>query len=696
MAGRQYHHYIPQFVLRFFACEQPPSPTTPPNSKPASRSQRKKRRHQQEVFVNYYEIESQKTEAKDTKRIYGHYNNYTVDVAEEDRDPNHVEKALGTLENKASRICKNILQAQQAGKPTFSICRADKDNILRKFLYVMLYRGKFFGDMHNKSIEDYNESDKERVVAFMREKGFRNPKQLWAHHLRVIMETTVDPSGTWKDTVRKEMMFDNAEHYISHFADFFLTIVQPDSDTDEFIITENCFGIFEGRVEFDTPYGQQHFIYHVLAPISTRLALVLRRTILLDDPMNHAMRVLMESGRCSLPGMPPLLPSMLADLPVTIANAPWKTEFITSTRPRLRATDEFIHSIAKISTRHVHKINSIMLAEAKCAITYVSEASMAASLKAWRDDDDFKPSLQDPHIVRRLVLRDQKLVLLTCLRKGSPEPAEFPPPAPYPPDFVGTATVNPEETKSNDQAVDTRPTRTHRERQSGIEGHRLADSLSKHWGRDFQSRHTEGEIPQRLSWLPNRGPTPPSSYVKASDLLAEPELNPNSNCKGAKFNDRSTEDPDSSSVEEPTIRGWEAIFEFCEDFNDALYRRGLRMDEMYDQATRERVLRGIKNEFKNRPPRTREERRKVGQVRTELESQKWKGIFFCGIITGVIFRCLLVGLFWMAASILELVGRCLFLLAEWLLGEWFVSLFDSQVVKFVGYCIVGMAYFMEP
>jgi hypothetical protein len=451
MARPQYQHYIPQFILKFFACEQPPLPTASPNPKPASKSKRKKRRQQQEVFINYYEIQGQKTETKGTRRIYGENNNYTVDVAEEDRDANHVEKALGILENKASRICKNILQTQQAGKATFSICRADKDNILRKFLYLMLYRAKFFGDMHSKSLEDYNERDKERAVAFMREKGFKNLKQLWAHHLRVIMETTVDASGTWKDTIRHEIMFDNAEHYISHFADFFLTIVQPESDTDEFIITENCFGIFEGAVEFDTPYGLQQFPYHVLAPISPRLAIVLRRTILLDDPMNRAMRAMMESDRCALPGMPPLRPSMLADLPVTIANAPWKTEFITSARPRLRETDEYIHDITKLSTRHVHKINSIMLTEAKCAITYVSEASMAASLEAWRDDHDFKPSLQDPHILQKLVRRDQKLELLACLRMGSPESAQespqmsaaaaeancstFPPAVPDPPEI---------------------------------------------------------------------------------------------------------------------------------------------------------------------------------------------------------------------------------------------------------------------
>jgi len=358
--------------------------------------------------VKCYDIERQRTDIRPTENIYYARNIYTVHGEEDDRDPNHVEKAFSKLEIAAYRICNDILEAQQAGESTFTICRADKDNILRKFLYLMLYRGIVFRDMYSTSIEDYKESDKERVVEFIQRKGFKNLKELWAHHLTVIMETTIDARGTWKDTVRKEMVHDNAHHFIKHCEDFCLTIVQPEAGEDEFILTENCFGIFEGNVDWNTPYGCQIFPYHYLAPISPRLALVLRRRLLFDHPIQDTVEEVAGSGVVRPEGMPPLRPSLLADLPVSLAVAPLDNSC-------LMETDEFVLDITKISTRHVHKINNIILTEARSLITYVSDTSMAASLEAWRVDDDFTPPLCHPDCSKMVRLRDQKLELLVHL-----------------------------------------------------------------------------------------------------------------------------------------------------------------------------------------------------------------------------------------------------------------------------------------
>jgi hypothetical protein len=203
--------------------------------------------------------------------------------------------------------------------------------------------------MHSVYINDYNESDKERVVAVMKKKP-------WAHHLTVVLETKIDANGDWREIIRTEMVPENAEQFMNHYDDFFLTIVQSKAVKDQFILAENCFGIFEGNVVWDTPYGHQVFPYHLFAPISAHLAHVLRKTVLIDSSAPIAVRALVESGVTSLPGIPPLRPSFLADLPVSLPKTPWRDQLYNTWQPQGKSeTDEYIFDITNISTRHAAK-----------------------------------------------------------------------------------------------------------------------------------------------------------------------------------------------------------------------------------------------------------------------------------------------------------------------------------------------------
>jgi len=249
------------------------------------------------------------------------------------------KKKLAQLESQAAVLFKRIKDDADGGKEAFDISRRDKD-ILRKFLYIMKYRGELFGKKYTlDSInEDHGRSPREKAAVrkLMAEKGFTSLKQVWAHHLRVIMDTPIDCEGNWRRTVRKEMVFDNAENFIAHIDEFFMAFVKPlHPATDEFIVTDNGFGVFEGTVEYDTPYGLQIFEYHNLAPISPRLMLVLRKNILRDTQMNKGILKLMRSQAAALPGMPPLRISLLEDLPVSPPATPNITTLFPQPHPEI-------------------------------------------------------------------------------------------------------------------------------------------------------------------------------------------------------------------------------------------------------------------------------------------------------------------------------------------------------------------------
>ncbi|KAF8544110.1 hypothetical protein BDD12DRAFT_817171 [Trichophaea hybrida] len=322
-------------------------------------------------------------------------------------DPNYTEVALSKLEGRASLICRRIENAQQTGRSTFSLTRSEKDDVLRKFLYIMLYRSGIFRDKYYMNIEDYQGGDKSQIVAFMEKKGFKTLKQVWAHHLRIILDTRIDVEGTWKNIVREEMVPDNATHYIERITNCFLSVVQPESNDDEFILTENGFAIFEGNASWNTPTGYQFYVYHCLAPIAPRLMLVLRDNMLrteLKPRMKRMRRVGVKTGAV------PRFPSLLEDLPVS----PPKTSCCES--QTFTENDQFLFEIAKISTRHIHKMHGIMLSEARKSVTFLSNKSAAASVESWLEDRGTLPSRENPNYDMLIKLRQRKRGLLELLR----------------------------------------------------------------------------------------------------------------------------------------------------------------------------------------------------------------------------------------------------------------------------------------
>lgn len=72
-----------------------------------------------------------------------------------------------------------------AGKDEVHIARGEKD-LLRRFLFLMLYRNRFFANRYDKSAADYDGDDRDDMLAYMEEKGFKRPR-----------DVSFEPSWTW-------------------------------------------------------------------------------------------------------------------------------------------------------------------------------------------------------------------------------------------------------------------------------------------------------------------------------------------------------------------------------------------------------------------------------------------------------------------------------------------------------------------
>jgi hypothetical protein len=80
----------------------------------------------------------------------------------------------------------------------------------RKFLFLLEYRGSIF---HRRYYHDkaacYEADDRELLLEYMSEKGFKQPTDVWFDNPRTILELSMDPEGEWIKDLPKRMFSDN-------------------------------------------------------------------------------------------------------------------------------------------------------------------------------------------------------------------------------------------------------------------------------------------------------------------------------------------------------------------------------------------------------------------------------------------------------------------------------------------------------
>ncbi|KFA51898.1 hypothetical protein S40293_04094 [Stachybotrys chartarum IBT 40293] len=202
------------------------------------------------------------------------------------KEQRHIEDMFGKMEANASVIVRKIIKSFDKDEASLGLTRTERD-LLRKFLFLLKYRGAgFYRRFDHGDLQSYQANDKALLVGYMNRSGFNPPKNVWFHNLKTIMEVDMDTDNKWTHELPKNMFSIDANWFINDVTGYHMTICTPSDGRQEFILTENCYNIFEGPSTFkqDKITGMcvesDYAPLHQFAPLSPKLMIVLRANVL--------------------------------------------------------------------------------------------------------------------------------------------------------------------------------------------------------------------------------------------------------------------------------------------------------------------------------------------------------------------------------------------------------------------------------
>ncbi|KAJ3566085.1 hypothetical protein NP233_g7223 [Leucocoprinus birnbaumii] len=278
----QYQHYIPRFILRKFLEIQGP----PKTAKQRSKDYRKaKKKGIETELLNVYDLSTKTLRTLSISKSFGEFNLYT-DLANT-INIQHVEGKLSLLENQASDVITAIHIASNQG--AFTLSRRQLE-VLRKFMYVMHYRKpniqeSYFGENREEALEDW-------IKQYMQTHNIKSREEMWLHGLAYILDTPhAQIVAKGEEIVAQygqprimQMMMTKVDPKLENwFAVDYQSLanshffgVWEAATGCEFILANNCFGLWEGLMN-GVPGLHRIFI------ISPRLVLILRSVLLREE-----------------------------------------------------------------------------------------------------------------------------------------------------------------------------------------------------------------------------------------------------------------------------------------------------------------------------------------------------------------------------------------------------------------------------
>ncbi|CAG8460524.1 1248_t:CDS:1 [Paraglomus occultum] len=352
----EYHHYIPQFLLMNFAINNYGRIFVGNDNiyKEKKHKQSFKNWNKKNALLQAYDNKNGQIINSPVRRTYGYMNMYK-DL--DNKDVMYVEKELSKLEEKASHMIKDIINASQT-KNEIVLVRKNLEN-LRKFLFIMNYRSRSrwsqFAD------EKFDFMTRALLQKHMEEHKLKKAHEVWLQNIRGILET---PHKNIKDDSR--IFSVDRTDYQQRMVDCFLVIWQA-GDNDEFIITSNGFGIFEGFSGI-LPFGQLpfQFAYHWFYVISPKLVLVLCNHMaeFVGSQFNRKSILANAPHPRPIPVYAPISESSHSTTGGTAFDDKFDEQLKRMGFERTE-NDNFTFSFAKISSETVSLVNCILLNETK-------------------------------------------------------------------------------------------------------------------------------------------------------------------------------------------------------------------------------------------------------------------------------------------------------------------------------------------
>ncbi|KAK5046206.1 hypothetical protein LTR84_008663 [Exophiala bonariae] len=373
----QYQHYIPQFLLRNFS--HPYNPPTQKRSRKRGKCHYEKGKYKGDKVLNVVDLNSDEPRLLESpvSRWFGQEDMYK-DFADVIKSKKDVEQELSKLECRTAEIIHKVKKAHENSEPGIWLTRVER-NKLRKFLFIMKYRGPGFYEKYmSDDPQTYDSEDKHLLRAYMSDRGMKRPRDVWLHNLRTILDLDMDAEEKWVAQLPKLMFSADAEMFIFHAQFSYMTFCTPAEECDEFILTDQCYNIFEGPTHetFCARSGQflgnTYVCFDEFGPVSPRLIIVLRSSILpeqledMDPKKKISRQIALNAVAVQFP-QPEKVKSILSDLPVAKATNSYtrvvngRVELAPGESGQPRSNDKFCFRFWPISTKHVDTINSVFL-----------------------------------------------------------------------------------------------------------------------------------------------------------------------------------------------------------------------------------------------------------------------------------------------------------------------------------------------
>lgn len=400
MSQTQFQHFIPQFILKNFSHKYNPLSPISKHALECRKKYEKNTIQPGDPVLHIIDLENKTPHLCESsvKRTFGMYDMYQ-DVSNAS-DHNILEKELSKIEGRVGRIIAGIKKAFESSQGGFSMSRYKRD-ILRKFLFIMKYRGpgfhkRFQGDKSGRYVED----DADQFEKYMVENGYLNPVDVWVKSIRTILDLQFDALGKWRKELIAKIYPGDALWFIMHMEWYYLSFCTPCDMTDEFILTENCYNVHEGPTStvLNMETGEYEVTswssYHEFAPITPRLILILRSCLLpnAEEDTNEHIKIwrrnLYKDSRNHHVN-PNAAKSILEDLPLRKPRnsysqiLPQGIQLLPGEDGTRRSSHRFTFPFFRINTNQVHRINCILLDNAylTSVIVFTSRLSLKKSLE---------------------------------------------------------------------------------------------------------------------------------------------------------------------------------------------------------------------------------------------------------------------------------------------------------------------------
>jgi hypothetical protein len=395
----QYHHFIPRLILRGFVEEG--EDAEPRKSQATTNSKKKRNKYKKQSArdggLSFIQVQDGTLHDGMLSRCGGLVDMYREVQA---ADQFELERKLGVLETRAGDVLARARKTFVQPGSRLVLKRAEKDN-LRKFLFLMKYRSVSTWDRFNvDTIDDYKENDREVLREYMRERSFTSPREVWFANLHAFLDLEMDPERTWSEKIFEVAYEHDAIMFWLHVEQSYIAFCSPQNADDEFLLTENAFGIFEGPQFISPPIlsgvveRRQYAEWHNFAPISSSLLIVLRSTVLPGDILYEGQdrTDIYQSILASFPS-PEQAESILQDLPVRRCT----TSYTTEANGQLEATDncagpsphdQYSFQCFQLHSNHIKTINTLFLEEATSArtIVYRRRSVVARAIRDYLED----------------------------------------------------------------------------------------------------------------------------------------------------------------------------------------------------------------------------------------------------------------------------------------------------------------------